>query len=242
VRDADGKRLPAARVMLVSNGRPMSRTSGSDGTFRFRGVQAGSAHLRASDPRTHDYSKEAEVTVPDSGRIEKVELTLESVRPLKGVVRSNGDVVVGALVHGYAFLGGSAQQKQATTDLQGGFSLDVPSSAPEIIIIVAAPGRTLESFSVPTNQDPVTLDLASRGGTLRLRWTPGALPLQFTFNDHLLVSTDVFLWARGQGAKIDDGAGEIPNVAPGKYRFCSPKHCAEGLLAIGGQLDLDATH
>lgn len=242
VRDADGKRFPSARVMLLSNGRPMSRTSDSDGNFRFRGVQAGSAHLRASDPRTHDYSKEVEVTVPDDGRIENIELSLESVRSLKGVVRSNGDVVVGALVHGYAFLGGSAQQKQATTDLQGGFAIDVPYAATETVITVAAPGRTLESFIVPADQDPAALDLASRGGTLRLRWAPGASPLQFTFNDHFLASTDAFGWARAQGARIDDGAGEIPNVAPGKYRFCSSSHCAEGLLAIGGQLDLDATH
>jgi len=242
VRGADGQRSPGARVMLLSNGRPMSQTTDSDGTFRFRGVPAGSGQLRASDPRTHDYSKDTEVTVPDGGRIENVELTLESVRSLKGVVRSNGDVVVGALVHGYAFLGGSAQQKQATTDLQGGFALDVPSSVTEMSIIVASPGRTLESFIVPTDQDAITFDLASRGGTLRLRWAPGAVPLQFTFNDHFLPSTDVFVWARAQGAKIDNGSGEIPNVAAGKYRFCSVNHCVEGLLAIGGQLELDATH
>jgi len=244
VRDADGKRLAAARVTLFSSsGRAMMRTSESDGVFRFRGVQAGASHLSARDPRTHDYSKETPVTVPDDGRIENVELSLESVRSIKGVVRSNGDAVVGALVHGYAFLAGRARQEQATTDLQGGFTIEVPSSVSEAILIVAAPGRTLESFSVPTNQDdPVTLDLASRGGTLRLRWTHGDLPLQFTFNDHVLASPDVFLWARGQGAQIDDGAGEIPNVAPGKYRFCSLKHCAEGLLAIGGQLELDATN
>ena len=243
VRDAERKHVAAARVTLFSSsGRPMVRASGSDGTFRFRGVQAGLARLQALDVRTHDYSKRTEVTVPDDGGIENVELTLESIRSLKGVVRSNGDAVVGAVVHGYAFLGGSARQEQTITDLQGGFAVDVPSSATEIIITVAAPGRTLESFSVPTNQDAIDLDLASRGGTLRVRWASGALPLQFTFNDHPLVSTDVFAWARGQRARIDDGDGEIPNVAPGKYRFCSGGHCAEGLLAIGGQLVLDATH
>ncbi len=243
VRDAEGKHLAAARVTLFSSsGRPMVRATGSDGAFRFRGVEAGSAHLQAKDVRTHDYSKQTDVTIPDEGGLENVELTLESVRSLKGVVRSNGDAVVGAVVHGYAFLGGSARQEQAITDLQGGFAVEVPNSATEIVITVAAPGRTLESFSVPTNQDAIDLDLASRGGTLRVRWASGALPLQFTFNEHLLASTDVFVWARGQRARIDDGDGEIPNVAPGKYRFCSGGHCAEGLLPIGGQLELDATH
>ena len=243
VRDANGKHVAAARVTLLSSsGRAMMRTSDSDGTFRFRGVESGSAHLQAIDVRTHDYSKQTEVAVPDAGGVQNVELSLESVRSLKGVVRSNGEVVVGALVHGYAFLGGSARQEQAITDLQGGFAVDVPNSATEIVITVAAPGRTLESFSVPTNQDSIALDLASRGGGLRVRWASGALPLQFTFNDHPLASTDVFVWARGQRARIDDGDGEIPNVAPGKYRFCSGGHCAEGLLPIGGQLELDATH
>jgi hypothetical protein len=243
VRDADGKRVAAARVTFFSNEQPAVRTSGIDGAFRFRGVHAGPGRLQARDSRTHDYSRDINVTVPDDGTTENVELTLENVSPLKGVVRSNGDVVVGASVHGYAFLGGSAEMSQATTDLQGGFALDVPNSATETVITVAAPGRTLESFSVATNQgDPVALDLASRGGTLILRWVPGAVPLQFTFNDHFLPSTDAFVWARSQGAKIVNGTGEIPNVAPGKYRFCSAKHCAEGLLAIGGQLELDATH
>lgn len=243
VRGADGNRSQSSRVTLFSGGRPMTRTTDGDGTFQFRGVQPGSAHLGARDPRTHDYSKETELNVPDDGRMENIELVLESVTSLKGVIRSNGDAVVGALVHGFAFLGGSARQEQATTDLQGGFSLDIPASATEAVIIVSSPGRTLDSFSVSTQQDtPVALDLAPHGGTLRLRWAPGALPLQFAFNDHFLASTDAFLWARAQGARIDDGSGEIPNVAPGKYRFCSAGHCAEGLLAVGGQLELDATH
>jgi hypothetical protein len=211
-----------------------------EGAFRFRGVHEGLARLQASDSRTQDYSRYVEVAVPEDGKVENVRLDLESVRPLKGVVRSNGDVVVGASVHAYAFMGGSAQRQDATTDLQGGFALDVPGSAAEAIVIVGAPGRTLESFSVPTNQDSVALELAPRGGALRLWWTSGALPLQFSFNDHLLPSLDVFMWARGQGARIDSGAGEIPNVAPGKYRFCAASHCVEGLLAIGSQLELDA--
>jgi len=242
VRDAEGKRLRSARVLLFSNGGAMMRTSADDGTFRFRGVHGGSAHLRASDPKTRDYSKDVDITVPEEGKIQNVALDLESVGSLKGLVRSNGDVVVGALVHGWAFLGGSAQREEATTDLQGAFALQVPDSVNETTIIVSAPGRTLQSFSVPTHQGAVALELAPRGGILKLRWAPGKIPLEFAFNDHYLASSDVFLWARGQGAKIDDGSADIPNVAPGKYRFCSASHCADGFLAIGGQLDLDASH
>jgi hypothetical protein len=49
---------------------------------------------------------------------------------------------------------------------------------------------------------------------------------------------------RSQGVRIDSNGilGEIPKVAPGKYRFCAASYCAEGFLAIGGQLTLDATH
>ena len=242
VRDADGKRVAAVRVTFFSNEKPAVRMTAGDGTFRFRGVQAGTSRLQARNPRTHDYSRDTNVTVSDGAKTENVDLTLESVSPLKGVVRSNGDVVVGASVHGYAFLGASAQVTQTTTDLLGGFALDVPSSATETVIIVAAPGRTLESFSVSRDQDPIALDLASRGGTLILKWVSGPGPLEFAFNDHLLPSPDAFAWARAQGATIANGTGQVPNVAPGKYRFCSAKRCAEGLLAIGGQLELDATH
>jgi hypothetical protein len=241
VRAADGKRLADARVLLLSNGRPAYRITDSSGNFRFRGIQAGSVSLQASDPHTHDYSKEVEVSVPDTGSVDNVELNLESVKIIKGLLRSNGDVVVGALIHGYAFLGASAQQKQMTSDLQGGFSFEVPNSATNAIVTVASPGRTLESFSVPTDQDTITLDLAPQGGTLKLRWTVGALPLQFTFNDHLLPLPDALQWARAQGARLGSGACEVPNVAPGKYRLCAGGHCAEGILAIGGQLELDAT-
>jgi len=242
VRDANGKRLPAVPVTLLSSGRPIIRTSEGDGVFRFRGIHGGPVHLQARDPRTHDYSKQIEVSVPEDGNVENVELAMESVRTMKGTVRSNGEAVVGALIHGYAILGGSARQEQATTDLDGGFGLDVPDSVNDIIVVVSSPGRTLESFDVPTNQDPVALELASRGGALKLIWTSGVKPLKITFNDQLFPTNDLFLWARAQGARFDNGLpSEIPNVAPGKYRLCAATHCQEGYLSIGGQLTLDTT-
>ncbi len=239
--DANGQQLGGARVLLFSGDRPMMRVTDADGTFRFRGVRAGPVRLRASDPRTHDYSKDVEVTVPDDGELPNVRLSLESVQSQKGIVRSDGDVVVGAIVHGYAFLGGIAQQQQTTTDIQGRFSFDVPSSVSQATVVVGAPGRTLESFTIATG-DEVTLNLSARGGALDLQWKPGDLPLRFAYNDVLLPSPEVFTWARAQGATIGDGKGEIPNVAPGKYRFCSSSHCVEGLLPVGGVLRLDATH
>jgi len=242
VRDANGKRFSGARVLLLSHGRPLTRLSAGDGVFRFRGISSGVASLRTNDPRTRDYSEPVEVNVPENGALQNVELTLESVRPVKVIVRSNGDAVVGALVHSFPMLGASWEQQQATTGLDGSFTFNVPASATDAIIIVGAPGRTLDSFSVRTDQDPIALEMASRGGSLQLQWKPGDAPLLFTFDDHFLLSADVFQWARSQGAKVDNGSAEIPNVAPGKYRFCSPSRCAEGLLAIGGQLVLNATH
>ena len=220
----------------------MVRTSEGDGVFRFRGIAGGTVHLQARDPRTHDYSKQIEVNVPEDGKVENIELSLESVRTIKGFVRSNGEAVVGARVHGYAVLGGSARQEQATTDLEGGFGFEVPNSVNDVIIVVWSPGRTLETFDVSTNQDSIALELAPRGGTLKLIWTSGE-PLKITFNDQLLPPNDLFAWARSQGAKLDYNGvpSEIPNVAPGKYRLCAAAHCQEGFLSIGGQLTLDTT-
>jgi len=243
VLDANGKRLSAVPVTLLSAGRPMVRTSEGDGLFRFRAIHDGPVHLQARDPRTHDYSKRIEVNVPEDGKVENIELSLESVRTIKGAVRSNGEPVVGARIHGYAILGGSARQEQATTDLEGGFGFDVPNSVNDVIIVVWSPGRTLETFDVPTNQDPIALELAPRGGTLKLIWTSGVKPIKITFNDQLIPTNDLFAWARSQGAKLDYNGvpGEIPNVAPGKYRLCAASHCQEGFLSIGGQLTLDTT-
>jgi len=240
VRDADGKPAAGARVLLFSDGRPLMRITANDGTFRFKGLSGGPASLDAQDPRNHDYSKRVEINVPENGTVDNVELTLESVRPVKVIVHSNGEPVVGALAHAFPLLGVTWKQQQATTDLEGGFTFDVPNGAEEAILIVGAPGRTLESFSVPAKQDLINVELAPRGGTLRLFWKPGGPPVSFLFNDHLLMTSDVFAWARSQGARVSDGAAEIPNVAPGKYRFCSGSRCAEGLLAVGGQLVLDA--
>lgn len=242
VRDANGKRLPGARVMLGSAGGLMTRVSESDGSFRFRGTSSGLANLRAHDPRTHDYCKPVDITVPEDGTLANIELTLDSVRPVKVLVRSNGDAVVGASAHSFPFLGASWEQQEATTDLDGSFTFNLPASATDAIVTVAAPGRQLESFRVPIDQDLITLELASRGGTLQLQWKPGDGPASFTFNDHFLLASDVFLWARSQGARVGNGTREIPNVAPGKYRYCFASHCAEGLLAIGGELVLNATH
>jgi hypothetical protein len=242
VSDANGQRLPGARVTMLSDGRPMMRVTDGEGAFRFRGAHSGSVRLRASDPRTHDYSKYLTLIVPEDGALRSVQLNLESVKPLKGIVRSDGQTVVGALVHGYAFLAGTTQQEQAMTDIEGRFTFDVPSSASQAVVVVGSPGRTMQAFAVSTDQDSVSLDLSPHGGRLEVQWKPGDLPLRFAYNDVETPSSDLFTWARAQGARIVDGAGEIPNVAPGKYEFCSASHCARGFLAVGGSLTLDATH
>jgi hypothetical protein len=241
VRDAKGKLVPGATVTLLSGGRPMTRTTDESGAFRFRGTPSGPISLYATAPASHDYTPQLRLTLPEDGRLSNIELSLQAVRALTGTIRSRGDVVVGALVHGYAVLGGSAKREEATSDLQGQFSINVPDGAAEVLLVIGSPGRTLQTFSVPAAISSAELQLAPAGGTLHLKWSPGVTPLSATFNDQFEPATELFAWARSQGATAGAGTADIPNVAPGKYRFCSAAHCAEGTLAVGGQLDLDAT-
>lgn len=242
VRDANRKLMPGAEVTLLCGGRPMTRATDDNGAFTFRGVPSGPVSLRATGRGTRDYSPQLRLTLPENGRLVDIQLSLEAVRSLNGTLRSGGEVVVGALLHSFAFVAGSANREETTTDLQGQFSIDVPAGAAEVIIIAGSPGRTLETFSVPATSNSVVLQMAPVGGTLHLKWPPGASPLTVTFNDHWTPSVELMTWARSQGAMVASGAADVPNVAPGKYRLCSGAHCAEGVLAVGGQLDLDATH
>ncbi|HEX2059977.1 MAG TPA: carboxypeptidase-like regulatory domain-containing protein, partial [Thermoanaerobaculia bacterium] len=239
VNGPGGERVAGADVELMLEKGVRRRPTGSDGTFRFRGVQSGAVRIRASDPRTRGYSRIVEVRVAEEGLTPNVALTIESLREVKGVVRSNGSAVVGARVNGYAFAGGAAQQERATTDVHGAFALQAPESAPEMILVVGAPGRPLHGFTLSVPQDAAVLELPARGGSLHLRWPAEARPVRLLFNEMMIPISDLLDWARAHGEQFRDNAVRVPNVGAGRYRLCIKDHCADGILAAGGQLELD---
>lgn len=236
-----GARVSGADVELMLEKGVRKRPSDGDGTFRFRGLPGGTARIRASDPRTRGYSRIVEVRVPDEGVASNVALIIEGLREVRGVVRSNGTAVVGARVNGYAFAGGAAQQERATTDIHGAFTLEAPESAAEMILVVGAPGRPLHGFTVTVPQEAAVLELPPRGGSLDLRWPAEARPVRVLFNDMMIPISDLLDWARSHGEQFQGGTVRVPNVSAGRYRLCTRDRCADGVLAVGGRLELDLT-
>lgn len=239
VRDSSGERSKSAEVSLLSAGRPMTRPTETDGSFRFRGVAAGKVGLQATDRSTGEYSSLVSAIVTEDGRTDGIELQINSLHSVRGVVRSGGYPVIGARVIGYAFVGGSAKQDRAVTDINGGFSFDVPASVPEMSLVVAALGSIFHAFKVPT-AEPIVLDVAPAGGELQFRWPSAVTQRRVSFNNVPVLMHDLYEWARANGRMQEQGTLAVPSMAPGRYQFCADARCVEGVLAVGGHLELSA--
>jgi hypothetical protein len=239
VRGATGERSGSAEVMLLTGGRPMRRPSESDGTFRFRGVPAGEIRLSARDTKTGEYSGTVTTAVSEDAIKDGIELRIEGLNSVRGVVRSGGHPVIGARVIGYAFIGDSAKQERTVTDMNGGFTLQIPASAREMDLAVAALGSIFHPFKIPDPLDPIVLDIAARGGELYLRWPSGVIQPRVVFNNVPVTVQDLFEWERVNGRKHEARTLRVPDMAPGRYQFCAAARCIEGVLATGGRLELE---
>lgn len=241
---ADGARLPRADVLLQTASGIVSKHARADGTFRFRGVAPGEAKIHATDRATRDYSALQDLKIATSESVSGLELSIEGSTDITGVVVSSGQPVVGARVLGYGFTAGSARQERTVTALDGSFKLPIPTSASEVVLLVAAAGRTMQGYAVTGRPRSMTLELAPVGGTLHLAWVKGAAQLRIAFNGTNLPLNDVLLWGRAQGQMPANGAVDIPNLAPGSYRFCftlperGGDRCQDGTLAARGMLSL----
>lgn len=241
VVDAEGARLPRAQVIVQSSAGVVMKDAAADGSFRLRGIAPGAAKIHATHPATKEYSRIREVTVTGAQPVVNLELAIEAASDLAGVVLSNGQPVAGARVAGYGDLARGARQERTVTALDGSFRLAFPDDAREILLLVAAAGRTLQAFPIAGRpRSKTTLELAPAGGTLRLEWGEKAQPAIYA-NGALLPLNDLFLWARSHGQNIVDRAVNIPHLAPGSYRFCNGARCADGILAARGTLTLSVT-
>lgn len=240
VVDSTGARLPKASVVMHTSTGTAMKSTAADGTFRFRGVADGAAKITAANDATREYSRMRELTVSEGEHLANIELVIQSASDLAGIVICNGQPLAGARVLGYGYVDGMARQEKAVTALDGSFKLPFPDEAGEIVLLVAAAGRTMQGFTITGRPRSTTLDLAAVGGTVRLQWGEKANPLLY-YNGTLLPRNDVFLWARSHGHSIANRAIDIPHLAPGSYRLCDGAKCVDGVLAARGTLTLDVT-
>jgi hypothetical protein len=243
VTSPDGGRVEGAIVHLRTAAGVVMRRAGPGGTFRFRGVPAGTATVFARDPKTREQSAIVDVPLTANTHKAGLELLMDLLRAVKGVVLSDGREVVGALVNGYALIDGRGHEHRAVTGLDGRFAMSVPAAASETVLLVAAAGKTFQAFGAPRADEELRLDLASSGGTLRLHMPAGGSRPRLMYNHIAIPFGNVLQWTRAQGKAITFPDLEVPGMASGSYRFCatvqaSAETCAEGVLARGGALDL----
>lgn len=251
---ADGRRVPGATITLLMHSRAVETHAAPDGTFRLRGVPAGSFRVQATDRRAGEKSNAVPVVVSEGTRIADLELSTIAERDIGGVVVSNGLPVAGARVMAYPAGGGSIEKAVTSTD--GAFRLSLPVTATDMVFIVAAAGRTFHGYRLPVSSDaPVRLQLAPAGGTLRLRVPAGSTRRRIVYNDAALLMSEVAQWAFAYvpsqspfidappGTRSPDDPLVVPHMAPGPYRLCAlvpndGERCRDGVLAAGGALDL----
>jgi hypothetical protein len=237
-----GTRVAPAEVVVQTSAGVVSRRTESDGTFRFRGITTGDARIGASDPGTGEYSRQLPVTVVDGEAVKDLELRIDASQQLTGVVTSRGEPLAGALVTGYGMLEGQGRRVKTVTDIDGTFKLSIPSTTSEVLLYVAAAGKTFQAYNATGARDPLRLELASAGGTLRVILRGATNPV-IRYNGVAVLLNELLTWAHAQGQLPSGDTATIPNVAPGLYQVCGrvrgqAESCREGTLAAGGTLEL----
>ncbi|HYO76834.1 MAG TPA: carboxypeptidase regulatory-like domain-containing protein [Thermoanaerobaculia bacterium] len=244
VMDAQGP-VADAQVLATAPGGVFVKTiSDDDGTFELSGLGTGSYSIGARSLKTGESSEfvSVELSEKDSAR-EGISLELRSRSTIGGTVLDNGAAVVGAQVHVFAFGVGSQTGGSAVTDVNGKFTVAVPSGASRALFVVQAPARALRAFDRTFDAD-LRFNVEARGGSIELVLPPEHVGWAL-FQDGVPLPAPVVLdWARGHGALVRPGVPvPIADVAVAHYRFCArladgTAPCAEGQVVPGGTLRL----
>lgn len=266
----DGSPAPGARIGLDVEGVGSGQVADGTGGFVFRGIPEGiatvGAHQRGQDERLS--SDVVMVPVTESSAAGPVELRLRRSRRISGRVVSEGVPVPGAIVEVRTLEPVSAAfSDSGRADQKGEVSLRVHPDATLLTATVSPPGHALTTRAVPV-ADPLVLEAPRRGGTLELVRDVEQNPEEGQPPPSLLVLQDgnplgwqeLWSWSRGHSVVWvkESPSIQIPNLAPGSYRFCSGSpaeaaragaaggdwksglaRCVDGYLEAGGTLRLD---
>lgn len=229
VLDREGQLVAGASVTLITPHGSMTTQSGSDGSFRLRGVEPGDVSLAAflQDADQTAASDAVIVHVEEKGSVGPVQLVLQPGQRLTGTVRSPHGPVAGA--HITIFAAGTDQPRGATadTDLEGHFIVQIPGNAERATVTVRAPGCALRVFDVPLPNHAVVLNVPEAGGELDIafaanRANAGDLIILVFQDDRPVPLNELFLWALSHGTRFpaDDGF-HLDDMAPAYYSVCT---------------------
>ncbi|HYI09303.1 MAG TPA: carboxypeptidase-like regulatory domain-containing protein [Thermoanaerobaculia bacterium] len=240
VVDADGQRLSRGRVTAQVSGRALSTELSSAGEFSLRGVPEGTVHLIASNAQNESSSPVA-VPLSRNAPVRDVELRILETHRFAGTVVSAGQPVVGAHVSVVPLAPRGGHVVEAVTDAAGKFQAAVLDRAVRVLLVIAAPSRTLQTFDVPVTAEEMRYDVAPRGGTLGIHLSGNAqAPFTLTRDGVEVPLASLLSWILAHGAPIEDESLlRVMDLAPGHYRVCGPPgKCTDGALAPGATLEL----
>jgi hypothetical protein len=163
-----GDLVPFATVSLIANGRVIGQVTTGDiepqrGTFRFDFVPTGPLRLEASDPATGRVAQ-APVRIYEQGEVLEVDLTLQAIGSVTGLVTANGAAQPAAFVE---IRSGIQTPVHALTDSTGRYRVDGVPEGP--VTVTASLGGSflagrVEDF-IRTESELLTLDVALRNST-----------------------------------------------------------------------------
>ncbi|MEM6453559.1 MAG: carboxypeptidase-like regulatory domain-containing protein [Acidobacteriota bacterium] len=255
VVDPNGKPVPRTSVGIAGVDSRDQQLTDEQGQFSFR-AHDGLVRLIADTDDGQQASMPYETTLSDGMAIGPIELRLEALRTVSGVVRSTvAGPLGGAVVHARQWPTAN-NVPRARTERDGTFTFHVTNDTETLDVMVAAPGHALEVHRVDGQGALLDLDVSPGGGVLVLPAVRNrALDVQTAVvqNDIPLSIAHLLSWALRNGGTLDEAAGRmiVPNMAPGDYRLCEgplgmanteaffeAADCVAGMLQAGGTLEL----
>lgn len=227
-------------------------TTDAEGRFRLRGLEPGKLSLRAAQgERDSDWVR---FELREEAWPEEVVLELLQRQTLSGMIHFGSLPVAGARLVALPALPSQGQRAgylEATTGAGGEFELSVPSSAPSLDLLVAAPAFGAEMVRLVKHDDgwgSPLIGIGSDMGTLRVPVTDRTGDRDFSAG--LIVSRNGasfrlsalvrLLTLFGQ---LDLGPGQVllRGLAAGNWTLCreEDRTCRSGELPALGDLTLD---
>lgn len=226
--------LPAANapvnLELRDRGEHLSIRADAEGRYHFRGLPFGKAVLQARTARSA-----SELTLLElSEALPRAEhdLVLRPLQKIQGKLTAFGGApLVGARVEGR----GAHDGDVTVTDLEGQYSMHLPSSATELDLVIYPAAQLPLSFATVPIADGMAgpLEVDAEGGTLVLtgfgRGWHETLDRLAARREEVWVRHDqaelqlglLAVWSRLQSASVGGGTAlPVPNLEAGSYSFC----------------------
>ena len=240
VIDEDG--TPRKGVFLQAfraDGADSDATTSSQtgGVFVFHALEPGSWHLQAELRGQNLSSDLVQVNLQENNQTLEQQIVLRRKLNVQAqLLSSEGQPVVGARIFGLVEQDSYTLTNaipEATTDVQGSFSLSIPSKAKGLLLTAMAPGFAMRQFHFDRQEldGQLLLTVDQIGGTVVLKEQSGGIEALYSvnlFKDRLLAHSYALSdWAKANGFRRDkDGPLTLPMLEPGRYTACAvrPHH------------------